>query len=454
MRRCSAAALLRTSRASSAAQQRSAVARSSSTSARAGLRRASARSKFTSKTPTSRGQRSSAYSYSGVSQSCRLLTRSTCLGRILLARLYSTGPALHFSAATHPTAQSPLSPAFPFLTASSSPAPAGTQLATPRFLLSLLATSIFLGLSGVTQSVLHLILGNVSPWSVGVYLGFAIGRGIGSYAGEDWEDREEPGRGAVGLETLGKVTKSPRLAPLRPVRSNSAASSSQQGIKTATMTPTASPASRHSAWTPAGDPSTPRPASPALSAKSASSSSSLESHLIRSLHSFAEPEAAFYYGVPSARIGEACAAWLCKWGADVLDVEERTHAVSVMGVEERFNSMQIGRKPGLTEAQSRDSARPDSPFASVPIVFPPLFSLGGLPATWLRAVISSDAFFVGSELERYKVARRVYELRRTQREAQKLEQGRSLSDEADRDDEEEEEEEAFEGQSLAMLLVG
>jgi hypothetical protein len=371
---------------------------------------------------------------------------------MLLARLYSTGPSLHLSAATHPTAQSPLSPAFPFLPASTSPTPEGAQPATPRFLLSLLATSIFLGLPGVTQSVLHLILGNVSPWSVGVYLGFAIGRGIGSYAGEEWEDGEEPGRAAVTLESLGK-TDSPRLPPLDTVRRDSVASSSQRGIKTANLTPTPSPTSRHSAWTPTGDSATPRPASPALSAKSASSSSSLESHLIRSLHSFTEPEATFYYGVASVRIGEACAAWLCKWGADVLDVEERTHAVSVMGVEERFNGMQLGRKTEPADVRSRTSARPGSPPSSVPVVFPPLFSLGGLPATWLRAVISSDAFFVGSELERYKVARRVYELRRSQREAQKLEQGRSLSDEADRDDEEEAEEEEFEGASPESSLL-
>lgn len=301
----------------------------------------------------------------------------------------------------------------------------------------------------MTQSVLHLILGNVSPWSINVYLGFAIGRGIGSYAGEDWEDGEEPGRGAVGLENLGRVSELRRMAPTSGSDRESMAPGSHQGMETTTLTPTPSPTSRHSAWTSSGGSSTPRLASPAPSTRSASSSSSsssLESHLIRSLHSLSEPEASYFYGLPSARIGEACAAWLCKWGTDVLDVEERTHAVSVMGVEERFSSVQLGRRPERAGAQPRAvSARPGSPQSSVPIVFPPLFSLGGLPATWIRAVISSDAFFVGSELERYKVARRVYELRRTQREAQKLEQGRSLSDEADRDDEEELEEEEFEG---------
>lgn len=143
---------------------------------------------------------------------------------LLLARLYSTGPRLALDPATHPTPLHPLTPSFPPpTTGSAAPPPPTTsaksnledsnpqspseqsQPGTPRFLLSILATSIYLDLPGITASVLSLIVGSTSPFSICHFLNFAVGKGIGGYGGEEWEDGFEgrDGKGAVGLEHLG-----------------------------------------------------------------------------------------------------------------------------------------------------------------------------------------------------------------------------------------------------------
>jgi hypothetical protein len=45
-----------------------------------------------------------------------------------------------------------------------------------------------------------------------------------------------------------------------------------------------------------------------------------------------------------------------------------------------------------------------------------VFGKGGLHAKFIRALLSSDSFFVESEMGRYKAARKVLELRRRARE--------------------------------------
>ncbi|KDN50385.1 hypothetical protein K437DRAFT_255092 [Tilletiaria anomala UBC 951] len=65
--------------------------------------------------------------------------------------------------------QVPTSPQFPA---------DNTQWATPRFLLSLIATSTYLGVPSVTSLALTLILGSISPYTVSAYLRFASGLGI------------------------------------------------------------------------------------------------------------------------------------------------------------------------------------------------------------------------------------------------------------------------------------
>lgn len=69
----------------------------------------------------------------------------------------------------------------------------------------------------------------------------------------------------------------------------------------------------------------------------------------------------------------------------------------------------IGRRSTVSGWQTPFSDVNDSP----PLPQPPLiWRRGGLTSTWIRALISSDLFFVKSERERYDLAKAVVELRR------------------------------------------
>ena len=464
---------------------------------------------------------------------------------VLLSRLYSTGPPLFVSPTTHPTPLHPLSPSFSqanTVTSSSNPpplCPEEAQPATPRFLLSLLATSLFLGLPGVTQGVLGLVIGSMSPWSVGVYLGFAIGQGVGGWGGEEWEVGGEEGdieeRGARGLEELGvrveesvseeeeEVLGEEREGGKSGGGRAPSVSASKEGVKTESPSTTELPSStsssssvhptdRSPAPSRSNSTSTSTPSKPLLSRASlrtTSSSSSLASSRISALReddassTFSREQPLFFYGLTSNKIGEACACWLARWGVDILAVEEKVYLAAKRNEKSGGHSTR-GRKAsadastatqskgkGKSSISSSSSASPSSYFPFIPessststpsyrprpqqpfhahnhqhahssssssTNFPPIFSLGGLPAPWLRAVISSDAFFVKNEMERYRVAKRVYDLRRAQREAVKKENGggggqedrrgsfETESEMEEGEKEEEEEEAEFEGE--------
>jgi len=95
----------------------------------------------------------------------------------------------------------------------------------------------------------------------------------------------------------------------------------------------------------------------------------------------------FSYGSISDKIGEACVCWLARWGADMLVLEQGG----------------FSKKPV-----------PYAPVAT-PHPQPPLiWRRGGLTATWIRALISSDLLFVKGERERYDLAKAVVELRRNE----------------------------------------
>lgn len=103
------------------------------------------------------------------------------------------------------------------------------QPATPRFLCSLIATSIYLGLPALTAQALTLILCSITPYTIKHYLHFAIGRGIAGAShvklrqsdiietaindnGEMWDwELEGPIR---GLESFGKPGELFRLPNL------------------------------------------------------------------------------------------------------------------------------------------------------------------------------------------------------------------------------------------------
>jgi hypothetical protein len=89
-------------------------------------------------------------------------------------------------------------------------------------------------------------------------------------------------------------------------------------------------------------------------------------------HAPPQLDSAHYYGVLSDRVGHACACWLARWGIDILAWEEGSSANKA----------------------------------------PRIWRRGGLTPRWVRAILSSNFFFVKSEWHRYETAKRVVELRR------------------------------------------
>lgn len=134
-------------------------------------------------------------------------------------------------------------------------------------------------------------------------------------------------------------------------------------------------------------------------------------------HSFDQfKDQSIFVGPEGERVGEACACWLSKWSSEVLAVEEWLE-----GHPERAEKIQSVSQP-LRLWSSRT---------------------GGLPSNWVRVLIASDAFFLGSsvarskreppdggtgldgEFERYCFAKRVVEFRRREKVAErKAEEGR------------------------------
>lgn len=266
---------------------------------------------------------------------------------------------------------------------------------------------------GITSEVLGLILGTISPWSVGSYLGFALGRGIGGYRGEEWEDWSEKGVvgvGAKGLEKLGKPIRVNEEDAHRPGES-STGGDHKEGDK--------GPTSR------IGRPH--RASSPTFSVQSSVASSQISGLREDGADDGSDldghgEEDSYFYGLPSSKIGEGCACWLSRWGVDVLDVEAEIWKARGKGTTKGED--ELVRKLKEMDIGERDRVEGEFPIYDdsvdhPPRPFPPIWSLGGLPASWIRAVISSDAFFVSSEMERYQVAKKVFEMRRAQRQGLK-----------------------------------
>ncbi|KAH8920207.1 hypothetical protein BT69DRAFT_435042 [Atractiella rhizophila] len=128
----------------------------------------------------------------------------------------------------------------------------------------------------------------------------------------------------------------------------------------------------------------------------------------------------FFYGPIQERVGESCACWLAKWGSDILPIEEQ-----LQDPLSRLNQVRTTRNlhQYLTHpvyARWQCLKRPDLR----------VWRSGGVPASWIRGIISSDAFFMsnlgadtstsnmagGGEFDRYSVAKRVVDLRRKDRQ--------------------------------------
>ncbi|KAF9817534.1 hypothetical protein IEO21_03385 [Rhodonia placenta] len=300
--------------------------------------------------------------------------------RVCIARLYGGGPPLHVPSSLLPTPSQPLTPAFPYpSSAPSSPTPDGHHRATPRFLLSLLATSLFLSMPAVASEALQMILSTVGPYTAVRYLNFALGHGIGP------PDNDEPGDGhepAVGLESVAELALAMRAEPTTP---DSGSSQEDQICKEG-------------------------PASAASDDSGSDMDLGTDDYDGESRRA---PEPAYVYGAVSNKIGEAAACWLGRWGADILHWEEdvtRGHARS------KSEDQGGGRKRTST-APSRfaEPARNGGVVGGADtreMVVPVVWRSGGLDARWVRGLLSSDALFVRGERERYEMAKTVVEMRR------------------------------------------
>lgn len=117
--------------------------------------------------------------------------------------------------------------------------------------------------------------------------------------------------------------------------------------------------------------------------------------------------AVFLYGSVGEKIGEACACWLSRWGQEVFEVEDIV------------TRNQDGRTlPPSDHAGNFFYHKGILPsYSSVMSTPPPLsvWSRGSIPSSWMRAIISSDSFFIRDEWERYTFATRVIDMRRAQR---------------------------------------
>jgi hypothetical protein len=224
---------------------------------------------------------------------------------------------------------------------------------TPRFLLSLLATAIYLSIPSVAGQSLRHILTTVGPTTVIRYLNFAIGKGIGP--GE-----ENAPEAAVGLEHLAEIPK--------PGTTDVASISS----KLASL--------------PMDDDET-RKEDPA------------EALFDEDCEEEPADERHFIYGGVSDKVGEATACWLTRWGYDMLTYEED-------------ESSSTGVISGSSLKRSPHNVSSTVVFTNASQPIPLIWRRGGLDAHWARAILASDLLFVRGERERYEMAKAVLELRR------------------------------------------
>lgn len=143
----------------------------------------------------------------------------------------------------------------------------------------------------------------------------------------------------------------------------------------------------------------------------------------------------YFYGFAGEKIGQACVSWLCRWGTDILSIEEEMAAMHESAGEEQRQSSLVGRMRGISLSDTRRGKKmpsghahssswahttvaPDAPAISTLRIW----ARGGLPAEWVRIVVSSDAFWVRDEMERYDFAKRVVALRSAEGEVEDIDE--------------------------------
>ncbi|EGN92679.1 hypothetical protein SERLA73DRAFT_127272 [Serpula lacrymans var. lacrymans S7.3] len=290
---------------------------------------------------------------------------------ICIARLYGGGPPLFISPSLIPSTSHPLTPAFPGPPSPDNILP-NHHHATPRFLLSLLATSVYLSIPSLASQALSCILNTVGPYTAVQYLTFAIGKAISP------PDEKEP-QAAVGLEAIAELTKEGSVAE--------SAAPSEVGTISQKQ----------------GRDLNERLRDMDIKEDPTENGSDVDDTAVGSIY-----EQCFHYGAVSDKVGEAAVCWLARWAPDMLPHEEKLS---------QGNELPVSSQP--SQSRRRADTMPSKPGSSAgyssspsPHTVPLIWARGGLSAKWVRVLISADAFFVKGERERYDLARRVVELRR------------------------------------------
>ncbi|KAJ3920244.1 hypothetical protein F5877DRAFT_38472 [Lentinula edodes] len=338
-----------------------------------------------------------------------------------ISRLYGGGPPLYIHPSLVPISTHPLTSGFPYpsVLPSSSllPYTPGCQPATPEFLISLLATSLYLSIPSLASEALTGMLRTIGPRTVGYYLDFALGM----------TKLKNADRPAVGLEGLAKDLEEGEhgseysdldMSTSFPVENRSGQPSETY----------------HERYSPliVDSPSSPnslRSTSDEYLSLPFSQAARNRNYLPRSKLDNAVPSTQFYYGSISDKIGEACACWLARWGADMFVEEKKIVSDWLDDPNASLDSWTVEESgfEGVPLTLDTDSHRPShstssawtpkwsqSNVKSIPKFFTAT-AVGagyeGLSLTWIHALISSDSFFE----ERYAFAKGVVELRRAVR---------------------------------------
>ncbi|EJF58475.1 hypothetical protein DICSQDRAFT_172988 [Dichomitus squalens LYAD-421 SS1] len=334
-----------------------------------------------------------------------------------------------------PTASHPLTPAFastgsdcsnasplpPALDISSSlTLPAGHHPATPRFLLSLLATAVYLSIPSVASQALSAIVRTIGPHTAVRYLNFAIGHGIGPPGTPEIASigMDQEIGAAAGLEDVAELIKEDDISYESIDRSTESQHKREVGKDAATTS--SSSAKRetakhtHNHGTPDSD---------AESDSESEGNSTFQKAKSQDMLHAQPTEPCYYYGAVSDKVGEAAACWLTRWGVDILRYEEQA---IVSDTAERGGTDQkvpwspsphhvqwAGDRPASAPPETANSRSGGRVGGSNPQpVAPVVWRRGGLSARWIRGIISSDALFVRGEKERYEMAKNVVEMRR------------------------------------------
>jgi len=342
-----------------------------------------------------------------------------------LATLYGAAPTLVLPSWCCPSPESPLTSHFQvgassqsvksptFSSTSTGDGPSRAQHpATPRFLLSLIASATYLGIPSVASQAVTLILCSITPYTISQYLRFSLGAGI--LGAQEAQDRQEGHHAHWDWELEGPLWGLEGLS-----EECSTQGSSISSIVDQTEAMTVHDEEEDEEGKAGSDQS--RTSSPSIRGLKESSGDSFLPSFMSDKDNIFSHQGRFYYGAQSDKIGEVCSCWLLRWGADVLLAEEQMqfdedgqdHPSYITTFTLPRNVLPVPQSltPGNDSHSNISQALP-SPNPTV-WCHP---KLGGIPASWVRTIISSDSFWIRSEWDRYDVARRVIAMRRGYRD--------------------------------------